>query len=530
MLRTRGRHGLVPALIAAGLVVGVLAEAIRGRPVDPSLVVADLAVGWILIGCGVVAVQRRPGNRIGLLLATTGFAWFVGSVAPALLYLHRGPLVQVLLAFPTGRVHGRLARATVVVAYLDSAIEPVARLAPVTIILAAALVLAAVWSVVRTSGPARRGRAAGATAALGVGGVLVVGSLGRILDLGIDGSVLWVYEILLGTIALGLVVDLLVGGWSQATVTSLVVDLGARRQSGLLRDRLAAALGDPSLTIGYRVGGAQEYIDETGLPVPTPVPGDGRALTPVESNGERIAILVHDEAVLGDPLLIESVAAAARIALTNARLQAEIQDRVAQLAASRRRLVEAADAQRLRLEQELQAGAAGRLSAIEGLLANAAGEASGPLAEAIKAVGAELHGALVELRDFARGVYPSFLAEGGLVIAIRELAVRAPMPVSVDIPDERFPRFVEATGYFVCSEALANVAKHAGASSVAIVATQADGGLHLVIRDDGVGGAELSLGSGLRGLVDRVEAVGGRLSVHSPAGEGTSLLADLPLS
>jgi signal transduction histidine kinase len=518
------------ALLPAGLVLAALAASFEGHSEDGSHIVTDLAVGWVFIACGVVATSRRPANRFGILMAAIGFAWLLGSIAPAALYLHRGPLVQVLLAFPTGRLRGRIAQATVFAAYVDGAVEPIGRLAPVTVILAVSVVLVATWGVAHTSGPERRGRAAAATAALALAVVLVPGSLGRLLNLGLDVPVLWAYQLVLATLAIGLTVDLLRGGWARATVTDLVVNLGERAQSGLLRDRLAAALGDPTLVVGYWVGEPARYVDEAGRPVRLPTPGSGRTITRVGSGDERIGVLVHDDAILNDPLLVESVAEAARIALVNARLQAEIQGRVTELAASRRRIVEAADGQRWRLERELRAGAAGRLVTIEQLLAGAEHAASGPLAVAIGAVNVEVRGAAVELHDFARGVYPAFLTDGGLAPAVRELAHRAPLPVSVDIPDVRLPAFVESTGYFVCSEALANVAKHAAASGVSITARSEDGRLRLTVSDDGVGGADPGLGSGLRGLVDRVEAIGGRIRVESPPGQGTRLLADLPLS
>ena len=365
-------------------------------------------------------------------------------------------------------------------------------------------------------------------AAIALGAVAILASLDMIPGVDIVRSVQLPYEIVLVSLAVGLTWDLLRGGWSEAAVTGLVIELGERTETGTLRDRLASALGDPSLAIGYAVDETGGFVDEAGLPVLLPAPGSGRSVTPVGSDGDGIAVLVHDDAVLGDRVLVESVAAVARIAITNARLQAEIRDRVADLAASRRRIVEAGDLHRRRLEEDLQTGAGRRLSMVEALTTQAERRAAAPLAEAIGRVNIELREAESELRDFARGVYPTFLTERGLAIAVSELAHRFPLPVSVDLPQGRFPPLVEATGYFVCSEALTNVAKHAEASSVAIRATRSGSRLLLVINDDGIGGAEPRLGSGLRGLVDRVEALGGKVSVDSPVGKGTRLLADLP--
>ena len=147
-----------------------------------------------------------------------------------------------------------------------------------------------------------------------------------------------------------------------------------------------------------------------------------------------------------------------------------------------------------------------------------------PLAD----VRAGLDAARAELREFARGMHPATLTECGLGAAVRELAERSPTTVEVAVPATRFPPAVEAAAYFICAESLANVAKHAEASQVRIDITQENGRLTIVVADDGAGGADLSRGSGLRGLCDRVGALGGSLAVDSPPGGGTRVLAELP--
>jgi signal transduction histidine kinase len=239
-------------------------------------------------------------------------------------------------------------------------------------------------------------------------------------------------------------------------------------------------------------------------------------------------VLVHDEAVLEDPSLVESVASAARIAVSNARLQAEARARLVELAASRRRIVEAADAQRRRLERDLREGAERRLTRVEGLLARAHEAADQRAGEHLTEIEGELRGARAELRDFAQGIRPSALTEGGLGAALPELAGRAGIPVELEISVGTVPPAVEAAVYFVCAEALANAAKHAEASSVTVSVSQSSDRVSLTVVDDGVGGADLGKGSGLRGLADRVEALGGRLSVRSPVGGGTRLDATIP--
>ena len=188
--------------------------------------------------------------------------------------------------------------------------------------------------------------------------------------------------------------------------------------------------------------------------------------------------------------------------------------------ASRRRIVEASDEQRGRLERELREGAERRLARVAELLADS-GE---PLADVRAGLGA----ARAELREFARGMHPATLTERGLGASVRELAGRSPVTVEVAVPPARFAPAIEAAAYFVCAESLTNVAKHAGASQVRIGITQEDGWLTVVVADDGTGGADPSRSSGLRGLSDRVEALGGRLAVDSPPGGGTRVMAALP--
>jgi signal transduction histidine kinase len=334
--------------------------------------------------------------------------------------------------------------------------------------------------------------------------------------------VLWAYEVVIGLVAVWLFADLLWGRWTQAAITGLVVDLGELGDAGTLRDRLARALGDPSLVVGYWLPGEGRYVDEAGRPVQLPSAGAERAVTPIAQDGEPVAALVHDASVLGDPRLVGDVAAAARLAVANVRLQAEVRSRVAEVAASRRRIVQAADSQRRRLERRLREGAEQRLGRVAELLA----DAGPPLAEV--AVG--LEAARAELREFARGVHPAALVEGGLVAAVTELAERSPVPIQVTAPSGRLPAAVEAAAYFLCSEALTNTAKYARASRASVRLETRDGVLAVEVGDDGVGGADPAGGSGLRGLADRVEALGGRLGIDSPPGGGTRLTAELPLA
>jgi signal transduction histidine kinase len=202
-----------------------------------------------------------------------------------------------------------------------------------------------------------------------------------------------------------------------------------------------------------------------------------------------------------------------------------------ELEASRRRIVEAGDAQRRRLARELRESAERHLSEVASDLdkLGAGGDKDG-FAAMLAETRAELERAQVELGEFARGIHPRVLTDGGLPAALADVARRATLPVEVSSIDGRFPPPVEAAAYFVCSEALANIGKYADASRAFIEVTERDGMLVVSVTDDGRGGATLDAGSGLRGLADRVEALGGRLHVESPPGEGTVVFAELPLS
>jgi len=513
------------ALFAAGIAAGLAAEWAGG--LEGAEAAADFTVGLVLVGCGAVAWSRRPESRIGALMSAAGFSWFVGTAFEPALFLHRGPLVHLCLSYPTGRLERRVARAVVVGAYVDAAIEPLAQNDPLTLALGGVVALTALHAFRGTVGPARRAAGPALAAALAFAGVLVLGAVWRVAGWN-DDALLLIYELVIVVVAVGLLVDLLRGRWADAVVTGLVVELGSPQEAGTLRATLARALGDPSLVVGYPLPGMDALVDDAGERLALPAADSGRSVTPIEHDGERVAVLVHDEGLLADPALVGSVAAAARLAVANARLQAEARAHAAEVDASRRRIVESADAQRFRLEQELRSGAERRLENVAALLADAR-RTSGADAEAIETLETELHEARKELQEFAQGVHPAALTEGGLMPAVAMLATRSPIPVEVSGAVGRLPGAVEATLFFVCSEALANTAKHGDASRSSVAVRQRGGSVVLTVADDGVGGAASAQGSGLRNLADRVEALGGRLVVDSPEGHGTRVTAALPL-
>ena len=396
-----------------------------------------------------------------------------------------------------------------------------------TLVLAALVAVAAADVFLRTSGTARRAGIPAFGAALAFAGVLALGAVQRLAGWDADREVLWVYDIVIASLAIVLLVDLLRGRWAEAVVAGLVVDLGKRADTRTLQDELGRALGDRSLLLGYWLAEEGRYVDDAGRPVELPEPGAGRAVTEIAQEGQPLAVLVHDQAVLEDPTLVEAVASAARMAVSNARLQAEVRARVIEIAASRRRIVEAADAQRRRLEQELRKGAERRLAGIGRLLEETRTGLDGSAAAALAEAEVELGRARAELRDFAHGVNPIAMTDGGLSAALRGLAGRMAIPVELNVSAGRLPAAVEAAIYFICSEGLANIAKHAEATRVAVEVRESGGWVQVAIADDGLGGADASRGTGLRGLVDRVDALGGGISVESPPRGGTRLAATL---
>jgi signal transduction histidine kinase len=533
------RPGLV---LLAGGVLGLTAEWVGLGWDDPRHWIPDLAVGWTFIGSGLIAWARRPASRTGPLMAATGFTWFLGNFAQVgvataawaaghMVYLHRGPLVQLMLAYPSGRPGSRLVRGAVAVGYAAAVITPIWRSAGATIVLAGLLVAVCARDYVAAVGPFRRARLIALQAAAGLSLVLAGTAAARLLlpPDEVSGASLLVYEAALCVLATGLLAGLLVAPWQRALVTDLVVELGEAR-SGTLRGELSHALGDPSLEIGYWLPDRAEFVDAEGHPLRLPAPGSGRSVTIVEREGQPVAVLVHDPAVLEDPGLLEAVTSAAQLAAANARLQAEVRARVEELAASRRRILAARDEERRRLERRLHDGAEARLEEVAATLRRGQRSASGEgTREQIAHAEDQLTRTLEELRRLGHGLHPRVLAEHGLESALAALAKDLPLPFEINVASTQLPQQVAVAAYFVCAEALANVAKHAAAAHVAVAVTVGDGRVRVEIADDGVGGADPLRGSGLRGLADRVETLGGTLRVESVPGRGTRLAAEIPL-
>jgi signal transduction histidine kinase len=535
------RPGALVAAAMAGVAFGLVAEWLGFGWDDPGHWVSDLMVGCVFIGCGVIATALRPDSRSGLLMAFTGAAWFLGNFAHVdaaavgwaagnLLYLHRGALVHLVLTYPTGRARSWLVRSAIAAGYLVSLFRPVWQNEAATIGLSALLIGVSLRGYMTAVGRSRRTALLGLRAATGLGMLLAAEAAirwslpsGRPTE-----ALLLTYEVALTGLAIALLAGLLAGSWDRVAVTDLVVELGEAR-SGTLRGELSRAIGDPTLDVGFWLPEVDAFVDAEGRPVPVPEADPARAVTLIEHEGQKIAVLVHDPAVIEDRGLLEAVSSAAQLAASNIRLQAEVRTRLEELGKSRRRIVEAEDAQRERLARRLQQGAEHRLTELrERLRAARASGVSEATAERISLAESQLDQTLEELGELAQGLHPRILTDAGLRGALESLTSRLEPSVELSFAADGLPPQVEAAAYYACSEALANIVKYAAASSVALIVRANRGRLTVEVRDDGVGGADLRRGSGLRGLADRIETLGGTLALDSPPGHGTRLLVSIP--
>ncbi|HEX5780304.1 MAG TPA: histidine kinase, partial [Solirubrobacteraceae bacterium] len=337
----------------------------------------------------------------------------------------------------------------------------------------------------------------------------------------------WLSEALVATVPFGFLTGLLRSRLAQgAAVSELISRLGEAPGEGALRAALADALGDPTVALAYWLPESERFVDALGHPVAVEGPG----WTAVEVQGRRIAAIAHDPALAEEQQLVRAAGAAAALALENQRLEAELRAHIQELRASRVRLVEAGDAERRRLERDLHDGAQSRLVALALKLrmAQMKVEPGSEAAALLEESSSELQASLNELRELARGIHPAILSDRGLEAAVRALADRAPVPVTVVVEVSGLDPSFDTAIYFVVAEGLTNVAKYARASSCSVSVRRADGVVEVSVADDGVGGADVGAGSGLRGLADRVGALDGRVVVESPPGEGTTLRVTIP--
>jgi signal transduction histidine kinase len=573
------------ALAAAGVALGLLAYRVQ---VDNLLQTTELrsaatvVAAWSFLLAGLIAVSRRPGNRLGPLMVLTCFALlarqfrYSGDPLAFTVFFALGEVAwvlvaQVALAYPSGRVSDRLERWFLGISYAVALVFPVGillaydgteRLRFLGLHPRESLLLVSgspglvsflqdAFGVVAYGGlsvaflalVARKLQRATARARRILAPLLVAAAVAAAWALlngiltfsdsppAVVHDLFWWQIVALTALPLAILWGLLRERLARAHVGELVVHL-ERSSPAELRDELAVALDDPSLEVAFWLPERREFVDPAGNPVDVPEDGPGRAVTRLEQDGQPLAVLVHDPSLREEEKLVEAVAATARLSLQNARLHAEVSAQLAKVKESRSRIVAAADEERRRIERDIHDGAQQRLVALALELRSAQrklGEDVDPELDALLASAAdELQVAVDELRELAQGIHPGVLVQGGLAAALEALAGRSPVPVTVEAVQERLPPEVEGTAYFVASEALANVVKHAGATKASIRATRVNGTLVVEVEDDGIGGTASQNGSGLRGLADRVEAQGGRLRIESAPGAGTRIVGEIP--
>ncbi len=565
-----------PALFWIGLwAAATAAEILALRPVlfdrDTPIVGLDVVfslVGFSFAAFGLVAWRRRPDSRSGMLMTATGFAFLVspllsqvdGDLAATLLVVFVDSwiffFVALLLTLLTsGRLQPGIDRwlvaayaiplvllqlAWLLFAELDGgnlllafpdedvahAIDRTQRGLLACACTATVIVIAVRWWT--TSRPRRRALLPSLAGAFALScftalllNDLIAGTRSQVL--------LWFAACSLVTVPAAFLAGLLRSRLARGTLAELFFGLGQMRGEEL-RSALAKTLGDPQLQVAYPQPDGASYADASGEPVALPAPGGDREVMPIERDGSEVAALVYDATLDDDPELVDAVRAAAAIAIENERLQAESHARLAELKASRERIVTAGDAERRRLERDLHDGAQQRLVAIALQLRLLKGRIHDDTSaqRLVATASDELALSLAELRELARGIHPAVL-EHGLAAALDSLASRSTVATTLSFEArERLPEQVELAAYFVASEALANVGKYSQAEHATIRVWRNGEAASIEIADDGVGGADEARGSGLSGLVDRVEALDGELRVVSPQGSGTTVTARLP--
>jgi signal transduction histidine kinase len=545
-------------------------------------VLIDLVPGASFVLAGLVAWSRRPQNRVGLLMIGVGIGLLtrnaelqhgIGSIAPSVeVVLHfLSPLwavafLQLLLAFPGGRLASQLDRAVIRSFY---AVVPLA--AVLAVVIGHYPLLGAIGQpVFETKGPAdyvylacivigsglviRRwflgGRARRRSISPLFGPMVpitiffllslayFVGTRVTPIPLGglqaVLGDLATAFPLLLVAVPAGVLVGLLRSELDMSSVGDLVVKLSGGLAPERLQPALAQALHDPSLEVAYWLPAQEWFADLEGKRIELSSDDSERAVSILGDPSSPIAALVYDSSLVHEGQLVDAAAAALRMALENARLQVQLRAQLEDVRESRARLVEAADTERQRVERDLHDGAQQQLVTLllsmQMTKAEAMRRSDPETAMMVEANITALKQALVELRELGRGIHPTILTQAGFVPAIMSLAERSPIPVEVtgELGDARLPPQLEAALYFVVSEAITNAVKHSHARRMCVSLDRRSGLAVVEVSDDGVGGAELSLGSGLRGLIDRIAAVGGRLMVKSDRAGGTTIHAEVP--
>jgi signal transduction histidine kinase len=549
---------------------------------------AELGAGWGLIGAGLYLRIRRPSSRSGYLLAAAGVGWFfaewnnpeigssLGFTFGLLVWAMAPQLVaHAVLAYPSGGPLSLVDRIALLGGYLNAGVvlgllpalvyDPPAEacnFCPPNLLLirgddaafialnwwgvhlgliwTGALAVLVVWRFARSSVSLRR-----LTTPVVLGGVayllLVWADFAHSLPRGeldkdsLEQS-LWLGQAgALCGIASGVVWSWLRARRTRSLLAKLVIGLGDSPPAGGLRQVLANLLADPNIAVAYPLANRDRYVDAGGMTVDLTASG-GRMVTSLAREGRTVAVLIHRAGLLDDPDLVHEVAAAARVALENERLQAEVRAQLEDLRASRARIVATGDAERRRLERNLHDGAQQRLVALS-LGLRLARTQLGPdpdpiLASRIDQAMAEIRTAIDDLRELAHGIYPAVLADEGLAAAVDMFAERSAIPIRVvAVPDERFARQVEAAAYFLVAEASGTIAAAVGAEAVSVGVTREGDRLMVevieVIAEGGVVPTP-QVEVALIELSDRLGAIGGRVWATPLAGFGITIGAEIP--
>jgi len=553
------------ALLGAAVVSATVSFGLAAGEMSPAKLLTYQWMSAPYIAAGLVAWARRPESRLGPLMyiggVVTSVAVFqaasphllstVGSavdILPAALFLH------VFLAFPDGRLQSPFDRALVATTYVAALGLQLVRMSldgfdnefvfktvpdAARVVLHVEFLSVSALLVIGVGVLALRRRRRPLRLFLGL--VIDLFALGLLLAASLFTIALFEWPgltlvqrttwIVVGVAPLVFLLGLLDARLARSAVGDLFVQLGTDPAPGELRDALAHALHDRSLEIAFWLPEYGGWADVEGREVELPGQGEVRATTLIEREGMPVAALLHDPALLDEPALLASVRAAAAMSLENARLHSELRARLEEMRGSRARIVAAAQQERRRMERNLHDGAQQRLVALSLQLSLLERQLQGDPAaqEQVDDARREIAASLAELRDLARGLHPAAVSDHGLDIALEQVLARAPVPVTLSIETEgRLPEPVEVAAFYVVSESLANVGKYAQATSASVDVSRKDGRVVIEVTDDGCGGADEARGSGIRGLADRVEALGGHLRVWSPVGGGTRVQAEIP--
>ena len=569
--RTQSRAVLALGLVAVlGSTWLALSSDTLVRPGVQALLSAWLTCTFV--ASGVVAWRRRPASRFGPLLLLAGALWVLTtlqwsnhSAAFSLGHLFDmlvpAVFLHVFLAYPTGRLQGRTERALVVACYVAGGALQVLKISlgvtPGDLLVVAHHPEAAQWVeraqlvavstlllagtvrlLVRRRSPTRvaHGRGGRARALLVDAFGLALAMLAVLLLLALFGgppveAFRHFTFLALGLAPVVFLAGLLDARLARSDVGAFLVELRADPTQDLQRP-LARVLHDPIVRVVYWLPEYDAWSDADGNPVDLPEPGAGRAVRIISRDGSPVAALDFDHTLADEHELLDAVDAAAGIALENARLRAELRARLDELHGSRARMLEAGQRERRRLERDLHDGAQQRLVNLSlelGLLGRAE-HTDAETRDRLLSLKEEVSASLEELRDVAHGIHPAVLSAHGLAVALEQMVAGATLPVALDIAPDlgRLPEPVETAAYYLVSESLANIGKHAEADHASICLSQEGPPLVVTVVDDGRGGADTDAGVGLRGLADRVEALHGRVHVWSPPGAGTTLKAEIP--